>query len=158
MVPAQKILADDFVQIIDSLRRQTHIPWVVYVFDFGDWTDKHTSAIAAITHLQLFCPRVHVVRYPENFDMAVAFLEGKKRLENYAIPVTALVTAPIKPMTMRRISEPFLDPEVDMVPGRYDMVNLYNTKGALGRLWYLMTRRARTGVVAYRNHNYKGGR
>lgn len=157
MIPAQEPLVDDFVATLNSIREQSHVPWVIHIMDFGDWTIYNARAAEAIDNLRFFCPRVHTVRYPVDYDMGDAYIENKNHLDDYAIPVVVLVAnTPLAREAMWEISYPFLNPDVKQVTGRYE--DMRPNKGWFGRLWYRMTRRARTDLVAYRNWKFKGER
>lgn len=63
IIQAKSNDSEALVAAIDSVRKQTRIPWFVRILDYNGLADSNPEVRMAISNLKLFCPDVQAVSF-----------------------------------------------------------------------------------------------
>lgn len=134
----------ELIATLESIRKQTLIPWFVRVVDMGAWTHDYPEVRKAISDLNEvgFCPNVLTMSFGANRSLEsmlnVAFedLVGK----DIDVIVAMDVSVTLKQTALYDLTISFYNPDVQVVAGDNYLVEIQ------GNWWTRMSYRVSRGV------------
>lgn len=119
VIPVQEEEPEKLIATLDSIRRQTLMPWIVRILDYNGWVPADAAVMEAVNNLRRFCPNVIIMDFGTYHGRQTPATIAYKDIESmdYDVLVTVVPDIVLNQTALSRLTAAFYIRETTWVYG-----------------------------------------